>query len=111
MKGFARQDPTITLDDIGLPPGEVGTRDSIASTKKKALLGETGDEFELTLLLTQTEALGYAWHLAEVAAQNEPQADRSRALMDLSKEMESLYHEVFALMLAKTKSSVTDTVR
>jgi hypothetical protein len=93
LEQFARDDPSIRLDDFGLPPGEAATRDSIASTKQKELLGQTGDEFELTLLLTQTEALGYAWHLAKVAAENEPQPDRARALTGVSEDMEKFYDE------------------
>ena len=72
LEEFARDDPSINLDDLRLPPGEVSTRDAIASTQEKELLGQTGDSFELTLLLTQTEALSYAWHLAKVAGENEP---------------------------------------
>src|SRR5208283_672347 len=49
LEEFARHDASITLDDIRLPPGEAAARDAIASTKKKELLGETGDTFELTL--------------------------------------------------------------
>src|ERR1035438_4399787 len=71
LEEFAKDDPSISLDDIRLPPGELATRDAIASTKEKELLSQTGDEFELTLLLTQTEALSYAWHLAKVAGENE----------------------------------------
>jgi len=59
LEQFAKDDPTIKLDDISLPPGETATRDAIASTKEKELLGQTGDTFELTLLMTQTEALSY----------------------------------------------------
>jgi hypothetical protein len=80
LEKFARDDPSIRLDDIRLPPGELATRDAIASTKEKELLGQTGDTFDLTLLLTQTEALIYASHLAKVAGENEPQPDRARAL-------------------------------
>ena len=101
LEKFARDDPSINLDDIRLPPGEVAARDAIASTKKKELLGQTGDTFELTLLLTQTEALSYAWHLAEVTGQNEPQPDRARALAGISEDMKNLYHEVFVLLLSK----------
>ena len=86
-----------------LPPGETATRDAIASTKKKELLGQTGDKFELTLLLTQTEALSYAWHLAKVAGENESQPDRARALAGVSADMENLYREVFALLRSRTK--------
>jgi hypothetical protein len=111
LEEFARDDPSIRLDDLRLPPGELATRDAIASTKEKELLSQTGDTFELTLLLTQTEALSYASHLAKVAGENEPQPDRARALAGVSKDMENFYHEVFALLLSQTKSSVTNSIR
>jgi hypothetical protein len=57
LEEFAKRDASINLSDIQLPPGEAATREAIASTEKKELLGHTGDEFELALLLTQTEAL------------------------------------------------------
>jgi hypothetical protein len=104
LEEFARRDPSIILDDFRLPPGEESTRDAIASTKKKELLSQTGDEFELTLLLTQTEALSYAWHLAKVAGENEPDPERARALAGVSKDMRNFYHEVFVMLLSKTKS-------
>jgi hypothetical protein len=103
LEEFAKHDPTIDLADIRLPPGEAATRDAIASTEKKELLGQTGDAFELTLLLTQTEALSYAWHLAKVASENEPQSDRARALAGVSEDMKNLYQEEFALLLSKAK--------
>ena len=103
LEKLAHDDPSIDLKDIGLPPGEVATRDSIAFTKKKELLGQKGDELELTLLLTQTEALSYAWHLAEVASENESQPDRVRELAGVSEEMKNLYQEVFAMLLSKGK--------
>ena len=110
LEEFARDDPSISLDDIWLPPGELATRDAIASTKEKELLSQTGDEFELTLLLTQTEALSYAWHLAQVTGENEPQPDRARALAGVSEDMQNLYHETFVLLLSKTKSSATNPI-
>ena len=65
--------PSINLNDIRLPTGEVNARDAIGMTKEKELLSQKGGEFELTLLLTQTEGLSYAWHLAKVAGENERQ--------------------------------------
>ncbi len=111
LEEFAKDDPSIRLDDIRLPPGEVATRDAIASTKEKELLSQTGDKFELTLLLTQTEALSYAWHLAKVAGENEPQPARARALAGIGQDMHSLYQEVFLLLLAKTNSAVTNSIK
>jgi hypothetical protein len=103
LEEMAKHDPTVVLEDIRLPPGETSTREAIATTKKKALLNQKGEEFELTLLLTQTEALNYAWHLAKVAAENEPEPDRARALKGISQDMQNLYHEVFLMLLSKQK--------
>ena len=104
LEEFARHEPPINLEDIRLPPGEAATREAIASTKKKELLGQTGGEFELTLLLTQTAALSYAWHLAKVAGETEVQPERAHAVVGISEDMRKLYQEVFELLLAKTKS-------
>jgi len=103
LEKFAADDPSISLTDLRLPPGEVATRDAIAATKQKELLGQTGDEFEMSLLLTQTEALSYASHLAKVAGENESQPDRAHALAGVSEDMKSLYHEVFVLLLSRAK--------
>jgi hypothetical protein len=101
LEEFVRRDPSLKLDDLLLPPGEVATREAIAATKKTELLGQTGYEFEPTLLLTQSEALSYGWHLALVASKNESQPERARALAGVSKDMEGLYGEVFVMLLSK----------
>ena len=103
LEEFARHDPTIRLDEIRLPTGESATRKAIEATTKKELLGQTGAAFELSLLLTQAQALSYAWHLAKVAAENEPQPTRARAVAGLSEDMEKLYHEVIGLIRSRTK--------
>jgi len=98
LEEFARQDRSIRLDQISLPPGETATRDAIASTKKKELLTPFNPNFELDMLLTQSEALSYAWHLGKVAALNEPNAGRARFLNELSSELKGLHGQVFSLM-------------
>jgi hypothetical protein len=103
LEKFAKEDTSIHLDDLGLPSGEVATRASIAATEKTTLLSQSGEEFELSLLLTQTEALSYAWHLAKVAGEKETQPNRVRALADLSEDMRNLHQEVFAMLLSKEK--------
>jgi hypothetical protein len=103
LEEFARHDPSINLDAIRLPPGEAATREAIASTKRKELLSQTGGKFELSLLLTQAQALSYALHLAKVAGENESQPDRARALAGISEEMANLYREVFLLLLSRMK--------
>jgi hypothetical protein len=106
LEDFAKRDPSIKLDDTLLPPGEVATREAIASTRKKELLSQNGAEFERSLLLTQAEALSYALHLAKVAAENEIQPDRARSVAALGEEMKNLYQEVIGL-LSKTNSPAT----
>jgi hypothetical protein len=108
LEEFAKKDPLINLSETALPSGETATRDAIAATEKSELLKQSGDEFELTLLLTQTEALSYAWHLARVASENDSQPDRARALAGVSDDMKLLHQEVFALLRSKTKSSTTN---
>lgn len=103
LEEFAKKDPSLRLDQPGLPPGETATRDAIAATKQKQLLGQTGDEFEQSLLLTQAEALSYAWHLAKIASDNDAQPDRARALSGLSEDMRKLHQEVILLLGSKTR--------
>jgi hypothetical protein len=108
LQEFASHDPSIHLDDIRLPPGETATREAIAATRKKELLSQTGDKFELSLLLIQAEALSYAWHLAKVASENESQPERARAVAGVGENMKNLYQEVFALLLSKTRTSAAN---
>jgi hypothetical protein len=110
LEEFAKKDPSLALDHTDLPPGETATRDAIAATKKHALLSQKGDEFELTLLLTQTEALNYAWHLAQVASENDLQPDRSQALARVSDDMKNLYQQVILLLLSKQNSSSANQI-
>jgi hypothetical protein len=103
LEQCATNDPSIRLDEIQLPPGEVATRSAISSTKEKALLEHSGDKFELNLLLTQIEAVNYAWHLAKVAGENEPNPARARMLEGISKDMENLYNELCSWVAERTQ--------
>lgn len=102
LEQCATNDASLRLDDTQLPPGEVATRDAIGSTKEKELLEHRGDKFELTLILTQTEAINYAWHLAKVAEKNDTDPARKHMLEAIQKDMENLYNELFSLLLMKT---------
>jgi len=101
LESYARSDRSIHLKTTHLPPGEVATRDAIAKTKTKVLLTPFDPNFEFYLLLTQSEALSYAWHLAEVAASREPDPRRSSGLNALSQSMKSLYDQTMALLKAR----------
>ena len=101
LQSFAKQDDSLRLDETDLPAGEVATRKAIASTKTKELLKPFNSNFEFALLLTQSEALSYAWHLAKVAAEMEAQPDRARFLADLAEQMKRLHHQAVSLMRSR----------
>jgi hypothetical protein len=103
LETYDREDNGADLKDMDLPPGEQTTRDAIASTKKWDLLGHTGEHLELSLLLTQSEAMNYGWHLAEVTGKNDSRPERARYLADLSVQMKHFYQEIYALMLSRMK--------
>ncbi|MDB6122345.1 MAG: hypothetical protein JWQ71_1338 [Pedosphaera sp.] len=103
LETFAKHDKTIVLTDLRLPPGEEATRKAIASTKQKELLGQHGQEFEMSLFLTQAEALSYGAHLAKVAAQNDAVPERAQYLAGLSEELKGLQKQLVDLMLSRAK--------
>ena len=76
---------------------------AIARTKTRELLVPLNPDFELHLLLTQSEALSYAWHLAKVAAANEAGSERASYLSALSAEMKDLHRQTVALMQSRTQ--------
>jgi hypothetical protein len=101
LDALAKADPGIQLKGIGLPPGEVATRNAISKTKESLLLHTKDAEFEFQLLLTQSEGLNYGAHLAMVAAENEPQAERVRDLLRLSAQLRDLDERVVAMLRKK----------
>ena len=104
LEAYDREDGGFDLKDLDLPPGEQTTRDAIASTKKWDLLGHTGEHFELSLLLTQSEAMNYGWHLAEVAGKNDSRPERAKYLAELAEQMKGFYREIYQLLLSRTKA-------
>jgi hypothetical protein len=64
LEVFGKADSSLNLKANGLPREEVAARESISKAKAKELLTGKGKNFELSLLLSQNEALTYAEHLA-----------------------------------------------
>ncbi|HEY1172190.1 MAG TPA: hypothetical protein VGH19_12525 [Verrucomicrobiae bacterium] len=98
IKNFAQLDQGISLEMLLLPPGETATRDAIADTRTQELLHSSGKEFKANILFTQSESMGYAWHLCKVAAVYEPNAEWSRQLKELSQDFKVLQHEVVSMI-------------
>ena len=95
---IAKEEPGINLKETALPAGEVAAREAISNSKEHTLLHSADAEFELQLLLTQSDALNYGAQLARVAALNDSAADRVRELSDLSAQLSSLHEQVIAML-------------
>jgi hypothetical protein len=101
LQSLAENDPGLDLKKTDLPPGEVAARKAISKTKEHVLLHSKDAEFEFQLLLTQLEGLNYGAHLAMVAAENEPQASRTREFLALGEQLRNLNEQVLARVRAR----------
>lgn len=98
LDSMAKKEPGLNLKQTDLPRGETATREAISKTKEHALLHSADAEFELQLLLTQTDALNYGAHLAQVAAANESEAESRQKLSSLSAQLTALQEQVVAML-------------
>ena len=105
LEQMAKADPALRLHALELPAGEKATRDAIAKTKEHELLFSSGQNFQFQLLLTQTDALSYGWHLAGIAAANSERSEEVRAFTEISNAMENLYEQVVTMLRAEARKS------
>lgn len=98
LNSMVKKEPGLNLKQTDLPQGETATREAISKTKERALLHSADAEFELQLLLTQTDALNYGAHLAQVAAVNESEEESRQKLSSLSAQLTALQEQVVAML-------------
>jgi hypothetical protein len=98
LDSMAERDTRLDLKRFDLPQGETAAREAIAKSKEHTLLHSADAEFELQLLLTQTDALNYGAHLAQVAAANESDAESRQKLSSLSAQLTALHEQVVAML-------------
>jgi hypothetical protein len=100
LESLAKNDPTLNLHALQLPPGEIATRAAMSKTKEHELIFSSGEKFELNLLLTQTEALDYGSHLAKIAAENSSSPEQQRKFHSLDVALNALFQQVVAKLRA-----------
>ena len=105
LEQMAKDDPALNLHALELPAGEKATRASIARTKEHELLFSSGENFQFELLLTQTDALSYGWHLAKIAAGNSTRLEEVKAFTEMSVAMENLYEQVVTMLKTEARKS------
>jgi hypothetical protein len=98
LETLAKNDASLNLKALQLPPGEKAVRDAISKTKEHELLFTSGENFEFNLLLTQTEAINYGSHLAKVASENSASSEQARDFHALDLKFSDLFQQVVAEM-------------
>ena len=93
IRGFAREDDRLRVDWTGLREVEQRARDQIEGATGKELLF-SGDDFEVRLLLTQSEATRYAVGLARVLLKIDRDEQRNQWLLDFVAGYDELRQEV-----------------
>jgi hypothetical protein len=100
LEMLAKNDPTVNLHALQLPPGEIATRAAMSKTMAHELLFTSGEKFELHLLLTQTTALDYGSHLAKIASENSSSPEQERRFHSLNVALDALLQQVVARLRA-----------
>ena len=99
LEDFGKADPKLNLKNEGLPLAELAARKSISTMKTRLLLHSKGAEFELQLLLSQTEALVYGASLAQVTAASETDSPRAIYLRETADRLLQLDNRVLQMLL------------
>ncbi|MGB6544317.1 MAG: hypothetical protein WBE97_01725 [Candidatus Acidiferrales bacterium] len=97
---MAKDDKSLNLHALQLPPGEVATRAAIQKTKEHEILFSSGQKFEINLLLSQTDALDYGSHLAKIAAENSTSPEQEKKFHSLDVALNALFVRAVARIRA-----------
>lgn len=98
MDKWKEADPTLNLKNQGLPKVEDEARASIATMRTEQLLFHRGRYLDNVLTETQDSAANYAWHLAKVLADHEPDAARASAFAQWRDQWEALAKETSEIL-------------
>ena len=105
LDDWARVEDAVDLEATGLPAVEARARALREEWMTRTLLGSSGMEFQLNLLVSQVQALGYASALAEAAAEREPKAARAEDLRHMARTLQDLASRVEASLAAQCGES------
>jgi hypothetical protein len=100
LESLAKNDTTLNLHALQLPPGEIAARAAMSKTMEHELLFSSGEKFELHMLLTRTDSLDYGSHLAKIAAENSSSPEQERKFHSLNLALNALFQQVVAKLRA-----------
>jgi hypothetical protein len=101
LEEFKSADVHLVLDTPALPALETESRDLARKEKTKSLLFSSGQTFELRLVFSQAQAMGYAQDLAEALVKREDNPQRKVALSKWSQQFSGLSDEMMNLLSVK----------
>lgn len=97
------KEPVVSVGETGLPIVEESTRNRITNIQTARLL-LAGSSFEVKVLLTQANAMGYGRSLAASLAEADPSPDRSKFLGQLENTLADLESQVIVRLLTLSGS-------
>ena len=92
------KEPVVSVGETGLPIVEESTRNRITNIQTARLL-LAGSSFEVKVLLTQANAMGYGRSLTASLAEADPNPDRSKFLGQLENTLADLESQVIVRLL------------
>ena len=101
LEELARANPSISLQDDGLPLLERNKRKALQADRAKSLAplaGARGSDFERTLLLTQSGVLNQLRFLAQAIADAETDTERRQYVTGVRQELDRLYARIVRLL-------------
>jgi hypothetical protein len=98
LDDFSKADKHLTYDINALPAVERQTRELTAKADAQALLTSSDKPFELNLVFTQSQAMGYGTDLAKASVQYETDPARKAFLTSVSKRCEQYRQRLMSML-------------
>jgi hypothetical protein len=98
LEDFRAADNRLDFDVLDLPYVEQHSRDLEASDDRKRLLLSNGKSFEVELIFTQAQAMGYAIELSRALAEIETDPARKAFLLDLQQQCTAFHERLMKLL-------------
>jgi hypothetical protein len=100
MEAFRKTDRGLDYNVTDLPAVEQKSREVESGTQMRRLLGSSGKEFEVRLLVTQIEAMGYGSDLAKALEAHETDPGRKAFLTGLADQCEGFRERLVKELVA-----------
>jgi hypothetical protein len=98
LKKFGVSNSALRLDKVSLPSFELDVRKSMADDRKQQLIwNSTGKAFAQAMAMTQSEVTNYGSHVAKILSEEEPNAERARAMREIFAKWTALHREAYTL--------------